>query len=76
MNKKLIVVILLSVFTAFSLSAKDTLYPNDKLEKGSDLTSRNGTYRLTLQEDGNLVLYKGSNSLWSSGTSGKAVKHG
>jgi hypothetical protein len=75
MKMKLTVSLLALLFVVSSVLAKDTLYPDEKLEKGSELTSRNGTYRLTLQDDGNLVLYKGSNALWSSGTSGKAVKH-
>lgn len=36
-------------------------------------TSPNGTYRLTVQADGNVVLYKGSSAIWSTGTNGKGV---
>ena len=34
----------------------DTLTEGQKLEKGKSLTSDNGAYTLTLQDDGNLVL--------------------
>ena len=33
----------------------DRLMNGEKLERGQSLTSRNGAYTLTLQEDGNLV---------------------
>ena len=34
----------------------DRLMNGEKLERGQSLTSRNGAYTLTLQDDGNLVL--------------------
>jgi LysM repeat protein len=37
------------------------------------LTSENGAYKLTLQDDGNLVLYSGDEAVWSTGTNGKNV---
>lgn len=42
----------------------------------SELVSTNGRYRLVLQADGNLVLYRKSDgkSLWASGTNGTAVR--
>ena len=38
--------------------------------KGRTMTSCNGSYVLTMQEDGNLVLYSGTDALWNSGTQG------
>ncbi len=43
------------------------------LTPGQTLSSCNGVFRLTLQTDGNAVVYNSSNAaLWSSNTSGKA----
>jgi hypothetical protein len=55
--------------------AKDTLFGDQMLRKGEQLTSANDVYRLVCQEDGNLVLYVkgGSRALWASGTDGKAI---
>lgn len=48
---------------------KDVLNSGDKLTLGQSLTSPNKCFYLTLQDDGNLVLYSKSNdSLWSSNT--------
>lgn len=51
------------------------LGPNEGLRRGESLISANGRYRLDLQEDGNLVLYRqtGGATLWSSGTAGMTV---
>jgi nucleoid-associated protein YgaU len=49
----------------------DRLMNGDKLERGQTLTSRNGAYTLTLQDDGNLVLYAGDRAVWASGTNGQ-----
>ncbi|MBT9586225.1 hypothetical protein IV102_22985 [bacterium] len=43
------------------------------LSPNSWLQSRNGHYRLTFQDDGNLVLTRGSKVLWSTQTEGKGV---
>lgn len=52
----------------------DTLTEGQKLEKGGSLTSNNGAYTLTLQDDGNLVLYvRGDQAVWSTETSGQDV---
>jgi cell wall-associated NlpC family hydrolase len=40
------------------------------LSVGQYLMSPNGQYQLIMQTDGNLVLYRGSTALWSSGTGG------
>merc|ERR1719231_1101955 len=49
---------------------KDTLRVHEKLNEGQSLVSSNGSYRMTMQGDGNLVLYRGSHPLWASGTDG------
>ncbi len=51
----------------------DTLTEGQKLGKGDSLTSNNGAYTLTLQEDGNLVLAARGEAVWSSGTNGQDV---
>src|SRR5215207_7766902 len=52
----------------------DRLMNGEKLERGQSLTSRNGVYTLTLQDDGNLVLAAGSESVWATGTNGQGVE--
>jgi hypothetical protein len=42
----------------------------DILSNGHTLYSTNEAYHLSMQGDGNLVLYQGSTPLWQSGTSG------
>ena len=44
--------------------------PGHGLAPGETINSCDGRYALTLQGDGNLVLYHGANALWSSGTAG------
>jgi outer membrane autotransporter protein len=51
----------------------DTLTEGQKLVKGESLTSSNGAYTLTLQDDGNLVLASRGHAIWSSETNGKDV---
>jgi LysM repeat protein len=51
----------------------DTLTEGQKLVKGDSLTSSNGAYTLTLQDDGNLVLASRGHSIWASATDGKDV---
>jgi nucleoid-associated protein YgaU len=52
----------------------DTLTEGQKLAKGESITSNNGAYTLTLQEDGNLVLYARDNAVWATGTDGQDVQ--
>ena len=52
----------------------DTLTAGQKLGKGDSLTSNNGAYTLTLQEDGNLVLAARGEAVWSTGTNGQGVE--
>lgn len=40
---------------------------------GESLTSNNGAYTLTLQEDGNLVLAVRGKAIWATGTNGQNV---
>jgi LysM repeat protein len=49
----------------------DRLMNGEKLERGQSLTSRNGVYKLTLQDDGNLVLAARGDAVWSTGTNGQ-----
>jgi LysM repeat protein len=51
----------------------DTLTAGQKLVRGEALTSSNGAYTLTLQDDGNLVLASRGQSIWASGTNGQDV---
>ena len=51
----------------------DTLTAGQKLGKGDSLTSGNGAYTLTLQDDGNLVLAVRGEAVWATGTEGQGV---
>jgi nucleoid-associated protein YgaU len=51
----------------------DTLTAGQKLVRGESLTSNNGAYTLTLQDDGNLVLESRGQSIWAAGTDGQDV---
>jgi nucleoid-associated protein YgaU len=51
----------------------DTLTAGQKLVRGESLTSSNGAYTLTLQDDGNLVLASRGQAIWSSSTNGEDV---
>ena len=55
------------------MAVGDTLTEGQKLVRGESLTSNNGAYTLTLQDDGNLVLAARGKALWSSGTNGQDV---
>ena len=52
----------------------DTLTEGQKLVKGGSLTSSNGAYTLTLQDDGNLVLAARGQAVWSTSTNGQDVE--
>ncbi|MCP9275188.1 LysM peptidoglycan-binding domain-containing protein [Mycolicibacterium arenosum] len=52
----------------------DRLEEGQKLLVGNSLTSKNGAYTLTLQQDGNLVLYSGDDAVWSTKTDGQKVE--
>ena len=51
----------------------DTLTEGQKLVRGESLSSNNGAYTLTLQNDGNLVLASRGQALWSTSTDGQEV---
>lgn len=51
----------------------DTLTEGQKLGKGDSLTSKNGAYTLTLQDDGNLVLAARGDAVWATATNGQDV---
>ena len=50
------------------LQPRSTLPHLGSLESGKELRSRNGWFRLCMQDDGNLVLYSGTEPIWSSRT--------
>jgi len=51
----------------------DRLLKGEKLERGQSLTSRNGAYTVTLQDDGNLVLAARGQAVWATATDGQDV---
>jgi outer membrane autotransporter protein len=51
----------------------DTLTGGQKIVKGESLTSSNGAYTLTLQDDGNLVLASRGHAIWATDTEGQDV---
>src|SRR6478752_6118642 len=51
----------------------DRLQKGEKIERGQGLTSSNGAYTLTLQDDGNLVLAARGQAVWSTNTNGQDV---
>jgi pimeloyl-ACP methyl ester carboxylesterase len=53
-----------------SPSRTDVLLPGESLLAGEHVASQDRRYALVYQGDGNLVLYRGSNALWHSGTYG------
>lgn len=53
--------------------AMSTIRAENMLRPNQSISSPNGTYKVTLQPDGNVVLYKGTAALWATGTNGKDV---
>ncbi|RFU40040.1 hypothetical protein DZF91_19195 [Actinomadura logoneensis] len=49
-------------------AVRSVLKPGQTLKAGQYLRSTDGRYKLVMQADGNLVVYKGSKSIWSSHT--------
>jgi len=47
---------------------------NESLGWGDSVSSCDGRFRLTMQTDGNLVLYQGSTALWHTGTQGTGAQ--
>ena len=52
----------------------DRLAKGEKLERGQSLTSKNGAYTLTVQDDGNLVLAARGQAVWATSTNGQNVE--
>lgn len=50
-----------------------TLQPGQSFQVDAPLYSDDGTYRVVLQNNGNLVLYGPTGELWSSRTNGQSV---
>jgi len=60
--------------TDVKLVFRNTLYPNIRFHIGYRLTSTNGLYYLTLQNDSNLVLYRVTGQpLWATNTPGSGA---
>ncbi len=53
----------------------DRLAKGEKLQRGESLTSKNGAYTLTLQDDGNLVLAARGDAVWATSTNGQDAQH-
>jgi LysM repeat protein len=51
----------------------DTLNAGQQLGKGGSLTSPNGAYALTLQDDGNLVLAARGEAVWATATENQSA---
>ncbi|MGV9001940.1 MAG: hypothetical protein ACOH18_03205 [Candidatus Saccharimonadaceae bacterium] len=54
-----------------TLGSVNSLCPDEILDINQSLFSHNGKYQLTMQSDGNLVLYNASGALWYTNTAGK-----
>ena len=68
---------LISVFFTVintSNTKKKTINKGSEIAMNTIVSSTNGKYTLNMQEDGNLVLYKGAKALWATATDGKIVK--
>lgn len=52
----------------------NALNSGQQLSPGQSIASQNGQFTLTLQTDGNLVLYRGPTPLWNTATNGQPVK--
>jgi len=53
-----------------AVSLRDSLVPGDVLLRGQSLRSPDGAHRMAFLPGGNLVLYRGTQEVWSSGTTG------
>ncbi|GAB3849591.1 alpha-L-rhamnosidase C-terminal domain-containing protein [Dactylosporangium cerinum] len=49
-------------------TAANQLQAGQRLTAGQSLTSTNGRFRLSMQTDGNLVIYDGASPIWATGT--------
>lgn len=77
MKKSVIFIVSLLLVALYTLPAhagsSHILGSNQSLAKNGSIVSKDGRYKLVLQEDGNVVLYKGKTAVWSTKTQGKAV---
>jgi hypothetical protein len=57
------------------LNTNDRLFPQNRNLGTDTITSNNGAFRVVMQNDGNLVLYRNRDGvpLWASGTHGQAI---
>ena len=69
---KLISVFFIVINTSFS--QEKTITKGTEIPMNTIIASANGKYTLNMQDDGNLVLYKGAKALWATATDGKIVK--
>ncbi len=56
------------------IPANGILPPGARLHTGESIWAPNRDFELACQRDGNLVLYRKGQSIWSSGTAGRAVR--
>ncbi|MFN8488821.1 MAG: hypothetical protein U0350_14560 [Caldilineaceae bacterium] len=65
--------------TAFGTAERSVLHAGEHLNNGEVLISENGLFKLGLQSDGNLVLYRlmaaAYQARWASGTNGHKIAH-
>lgn len=59
-----------TISTSIAAAGGDRLANNEVLSTNQSIYSKNRKYRLTMQSDGNLVLYGPSGALWASRTAG------
>ncbi|GAB3849597.1 beta-1,3-glucanase family protein [Dactylosporangium cerinum] len=60
--------IIMSPFGAGNPGTGNQLQAGQRLTAGQSLTSTNGRFRLSMQTDGNLVIYDGASPIWATGT--------
>lgn len=75
-----IITIILFFFVSSSFAQEHKLLrKGTTITRGNSVWSNDQRYELSMQEDGNLVLYKKANgvvkALWATNTDGKAVKY-
>ena len=71
----LLAALVLSLFSAAPAAAvNDTLGTGQTLYVNQSKTSQNGAYTLTVQQDGNLVLYGPGGPVWATGTGGSNAR--
>jgi hypothetical protein len=61
-------------FGSFGAAGSDSLFVNESIGVGERLTSSDGRFYLTVQSDGNVVLYTWQNrAIWATNTAGKGT---